>query len=511
MVYAVNAFQSSITGNLSPYITSGFEEHSLVPTISVVSNILSAVAYMVLARVLNLWDRSHGFCVMSLFAILGLILSATCKDIYTYCAAQCFYSVGFIGVIFSVDVITMDTSTLRDRGFAYAFTASPWFITAYAGAKLSEYFHESNWRWGYGSFAIILPFVAAGLVAVMQFNKRKAKKLGVLTEPVGSGRSALESFKYYIVEFDIMGVFLVSAGLALLLLPFSLAASAPEGWRTGYIIAMLVLGVILLLAFGVTQRIVPKPFMPYRLLVSRTVMGACLIDFTWQIAYYCWAGYYSSYLQVVYDLSVSEAGYITAIYDVVSGVWLLPVGYLIRRTGRFKWLLVVGMPLYAIGEGLMIRFRAPGYSIGWQVFCQILIAFGGSMFTIGEQVAVLAVSSHNDGASALAMLGLFGYIGGAVGNTVSAAIWTNTLPAALQRLLPAETKYLWEDIYDSLDVQLSYPLGDATRSAIMEAYAEAQRRMLIAGTSILVLALAGVVLVRNIRVDKVEQVKGLLF
>jgi hypothetical protein len=42
------------------------------------------------------------------------------------------------------------------------------------------------------------------------------------------------------------------------------------------------------------------------------------------------------------------------------------------------------------------------------VFCQILIAFGGSMFTIGEQVAVLAAATHNDAAASLATLGLFG-------------------------------------------------------------------------------------------------------
>lgn len=88
MIYAVNAFQSSITGNLAPFITSNFESHSLLPTISIVSNILSAVAYMVLAKVLNLWDRTYGFSVMALFATIGLILSATCTNVYAYSAAQ---------------------------------------------------------------------------------------------------------------------------------------------------------------------------------------------------------------------------------------------------------------------------------------------------------------------------------------------------------------------------------------------------------------------------------------
>lgn len=69
-------------------MTSEFSEHSLIPTISIVSNIMSAVAYMVLAKILNLWDRSYGYLAMTVLATLGLILSAACKDIYTYCAAQ---------------------------------------------------------------------------------------------------------------------------------------------------------------------------------------------------------------------------------------------------------------------------------------------------------------------------------------------------------------------------------------------------------------------------------------
>ena len=52
--------------------------------------------------------------------------------------------------------------------------------------------------------------------------------------------------------------------------------------------------------------------------------------------------YFTSYLQVVYHLSISTAGYISSIYDVVAAVWMFPVGYLIRRSGKYKWLLYIG-------------------------------------------------------------------------------------------------------------------------------------------------------------------------
>ena len=113
-----------------------------------------------------------------------------------------FYGIGFSGMIFCVDVITADTSSLKSRGLAYAFTTSPYIITAYAGSKASEHFAETNWRWGFGIFAIVLPFVAMPLLATLQYNKHKAAKSGLVVERESSGRTLMQSIVYYIVEFD---------------------------------------------------------------------------------------------------------------------------------------------------------------------------------------------------------------------------------------------------------------------------------------------------------------------
>ncbi|TRM68043.1 major facilitator superfamily domain-containing protein [Schizophyllum amplum] len=511
-LYMVNAFQSSITSNLSAFVTSDFQSHSLLPVIAIVSNVMSAATYMVVAKVLNLWDRSVGLAVMTMFATLGLVLSATCKDIGTYSASQIFYGIGFSGMIFCVDVITADTSTLKSRGLAYAFTSSPYIITAYAGSKASEHFVDTNWRWGFGIFAIILPFVALPLFVTLQYNKRLAAKNGLVVTRESSDRTLMQSIIYYIIEFDVLGVFLIAGGLVLFLLPFSIIEQYGDSWRSPGFIAMVIIGFFTLVAFGLVERYVaPKPFIPWRLLTNRTVLGACLIDFTYQISYYCWDDYYQSFLLVVFDTSVAEAGYIASIFDVVNGVWLIGVGFLIRRTGRFRWLLVWSVPLFMLFQGLMIYFRRPGMSIGYIVMCQVFMAIGGGAIIICEQVAVLAVSSQNNNAALLALLGLFGYIGGAVGSAVSGAIWTNTLPGALQKYLPAESLADWEDIYNSIDVQLSYPVGDPTRTAIQLAYGDAQSRMLIAGTAIMTLALGFVFLIKNIKLSDLEQVKGVLF
>lgn len=201
-LYLTNAFQSSITSNLSPYVTSGWEEHSLLTVINIVSNSMAAAVYIPTAKLLDLWGRAEGFATMVCFATLGLILMATCKSLATFCAAQVFYTIGFGGMIYCVDVITADASSLKHRGLAFAFTSSPYIITAFAGPKAAEGFYNNiSWRWGFGCFAIIVPFVATPLFVVLKLNLRKAKHEGVLNrEP--SGRTLLQSVVFHIREFD---------------------------------------------------------------------------------------------------------------------------------------------------------------------------------------------------------------------------------------------------------------------------------------------------------------------
>lgn len=88
LLYFINGFNQSLDGSLSAYVTSDFESHSLVPLISVISSVMSAATYMPLAKVLNLWDRSVGFGAMAILATLGLILTAVCDNVATYCAAR---------------------------------------------------------------------------------------------------------------------------------------------------------------------------------------------------------------------------------------------------------------------------------------------------------------------------------------------------------------------------------------------------------------------------------------
>lgn len=61
----------------------------------------------------------------------------------------------------------------------------------------------------------------------------------------------LQALKRYAVEIDAIGLILLGFGWSLLLLPFSLRAGAEGGWRNPSLIAMIVVGGLLLIAYMV--------------------------------------------------------------------------------------------------------------------------------------------------------------------------------------------------------------------------------------------------------------------
>lgn len=88
LLYFMNAFQGSITGNLTAYVVSAFESHSLIPVIYIVSNVMAGALRLGVAKMLDLWGRPQGFAVMIAIATMGLILMAACSNVQTFAAAQ---------------------------------------------------------------------------------------------------------------------------------------------------------------------------------------------------------------------------------------------------------------------------------------------------------------------------------------------------------------------------------------------------------------------------------------
>ncbi|KAK6376145.1 hypothetical protein LTS17_007396 [Exophiala oligosperma] len=499
----------SVQGNLTPYVTSAFSEHGLLSTVSIVATILGGVANLTIAKIIDIWGRCEGFLVMLLFMVIGMIMKATCQNVETYAAAHTFYWVGHIGLGYVINVMLADMTTLKNRMIIFSINSTPLLATNFAGPRIADLFYTHvNFRWAFGAFCFILVGFCTPVVVVFFLSQRKANRLGIAPERVKS-RTIGESLRYYFVQFDVVGIFLTTAGWSLLLLPFSLANTAPNGWKTGYVIAMIVLGVACLAAFVVWERYFASvAYFPFRLLKDPTILGASLLYGIMFISIYCWDAYYSSYLQVVHNLNITNSGYVLNSFSLMSSFIGPFIGFLIRYTGRYKWISYSGIPFCVLGTALLIHFRQPHSHVGYLVMCQLFNGISSGIWALTAQLAVMASVSHQEVAVALAMWGMFGSIGASIGLAIAGGIWTNILPTQLYNQLPEGSKDLAPSIYASLVTQLSYPRGSPIRDAIIAAYADVQRKMVIAGASFIPLLLVCIMVWRNIDVKKLEQTHG---
>ncbi|KAI8340490.1 hypothetical protein BC941DRAFT_347502 [Chlamydoabsidia padenii] len=507
------ALSSGINNTLTPYVTSAFQGHSLTATTQIVSSMTSGLIILPYAKLLNVWGRPQGFALSVLSMTMGLIMMAACNDVKTYCAAQVFYQVGSSTIGFTMTIFVADTTSLRNRAFMIAFTASPWLATVWAfGPATQRILDTIGFRWGFGIWAIVIPIVCAPLFGLFYFNLLKARRAGLLPKSEHQ-RTFAQSIAYYVKEFDVVGLLLICAGLALFLLSFNLYSYQPGEWRSPLVICFLVFGILLIIAFGAWEKWgAPVTFIPWSLMMDRTVFFTYTMAFSIYLAWYLWDSFFYSYLIVVYNLSITQATYITNIYTIGATFWSIVMGVVIRYNGRLKWqALYFGVPITMLGVGLMIQFRQPDVNIGFIVMCQIFIAFGGGTLVICEQMTVMAVSSHQYIPAVLSMENMVISIGSAIGSTIAGAMWMGIFPDKLAQYLPASALGDLTTIYGSIDVQSSYAVGTPERDAINRAYSDTQRYMLITATCIYSITLVSVMFWKDVDVKHLKKVKGLVF
>lgn len=321
---------------------------------------------------------------------------------------------------------------------------------------------------------------------------------------------------YYFFEFDVVGMFLTTAGWSLLLLPFSIASSAPHGWKSGYIIAMIVLGVVCLAVFVCWEKwYSPVPYFPFRFLTDRTILGASILYGMMFCSIYCWDNCYQSYLQVVHEVSITNAGYIMNSFSLISAFLGPFIGWGLRWHGRFKWPSFAAVPIMVLGTALLVHFRTPETKVNYLVMVQLLNGIYSGIWALTAQLAVMSSVNHQEVAVGIALFGLFGSIGLAIGLAISGAIWTNVLPEELLKTLPDNMKDQAATIYGDITVQLSYPMGSTTRDAIIEAYSNVMHKMIIAGCAFIPVCAICILMWRDIDIrkkdEKSDQAKGTVF
>ncbi|KAF8921902.1 major facilitator superfamily domain-containing protein [Mucidula mucida] len=493
------------------YATNSYATHSLLATINVLRSVIAAAAQPTLAKLMDVFGRFEVLVVSVGFYVVGTIVEATSTGVHGFSGGAVLYqaskhlSIGYTAIMLLAEVLVGDTTSLRNRVLFSFVPALPFVINTWISGNVTEaVLGVTTWQWGIGMWAIIYLVCSLPLMATLYFAGRRAKRNGNLAayrtpfQQLGFRKLALALFW----QLDVIGIILIIAVFALILVPFTLAGSAKDKWRSGDIIAMLVVGVLCIPVFVYWEMKAKHPLVPFSLLQDRGVWAALGIAMLLNTTWYMQGEYLYTVLVVAFGETITSATRITSLYSFASVITGTILGFVVRYVRYLKPFIVFGVSLFFVAFGLLIRFRGGVGSSSHSAIigAQIVLGIAGGMFSYPTQASIQANTRHEHMATVTALYLASYSIGSAFGGTLSGAIWTNVLPEQLASRLGNAT--LAAEVYGSpLTYGLMYEFGSSERTAIVDAYKHTQRLLCITGIALCVPLLGFALLLRNPRLS----------
>ncbi|KAH8700836.1 EF hand domain protein [Talaromyces proteolyticus] len=394
-------------------------------------------------------------CLLFAYVIFGTgnLFCGLAQDINQLIAARVYQGIGGGGMTTVVSILMSDIIPLRDRGLWQGIIniiyATGSGLGAPLGGILADYI---GWRWAFIA-QVPLCLVAFILVTVL---------LKVPNPDTGDWRSKLR-------RIDFLGaIILVGAVLGFLI---GLDRGSNVSWSIPISYIPLSISSVLFVAFILVEvYVAAEPFAPGHLIFDKTLFACYACNFFsfggWLAAIF----YLPLHYQAVDGVSATVAGMrlLPSILCGVSGS--LFSGYLMRRTGRYYNITVIGYALLTVGMTVIFLFS------GTIVNNAVLIIVGSTICAFGNGIGVtttliglIANASPENQAVVTACSYLFRTLGSVIGLSLSATVEQQVLRDRLQTALrdSGEIDHIIRDVRQSLDFIKTLPpaLQDVVRKS----------------------------------------------
>lgn len=486
-----------------PYATASFENQSLVSTVATLRAVIAAAAQPTSAKIADVFGRVELICLSVFFYVLGTIIESVSANVSQFAAGAIIYQIGYTMIILLIEVIIADITSTRARLFFSYIPALPFIINTWVSGDITQaVLGVTTWHWGVGMWCIIYPVCAMPLIISLLVVGRRAKKQGLLDsykssfQQLGARNFAAELFWL----LDVIGVILMIAIFALILVPLTVAGGFSNQWKSAHVIAPLVVGFVCIPVFIVWELRAPHPLLPFALMKDRAIwapMGiAVLLNFAWTMQ----GDYLYTVLIVAFDFSITTATRITSLYSFSSVIIGTLLGLVVYKVRRLKVFIVCGTCLFLVAFGLLIRYRGDPTSSGRSgvIGAQVLLGIAGGMFPYPAQASVQSAVKHEHLAVMTGVYLATYNVGSALGNSVSGAIWTQVMPKTLAKNLAGINETLAVSTFaDPFGAAAEWPMGTPEREAIVASYQHVQRLLTITGICLCVPLIAFSVCLRN--------------
>jgi EmrB/QacA subfamily drug resistance transporter len=347
--------------------------------------------------------------------VIFLVGSALCgisQNMTELIVFRAIQGLGGGGLIVVTIAVVGDIIPPRDRGRYQGFFGAVFGVSTVIGPLLGGFFVDNlSWRW---IFYVNLPIGLFALAVIAT----------VFRAPTDHSKHTI----------DYLGAALLAGGLSGIVLYTSLGGTT-YAWGSTPMVALVVTGVVLLVAFVFAERRAAEPILPLEIFANRVFRVTSAVGFIVGFALFGSVTYLPLYLQDVKGHSPTISGLLLT--PMVGGLLVTSIGsgQLISRFGRYKPFPVAGTALMAFGLWLLSRLEVDTSTVVAGAY-MLVLGLG-----LGLVLQVLVLAAQN--AVEYKYLGvvssgstLFRQIGGSIGVAVFGAIFANQLATNLEGKLP---------------------------------------------------------------------------
>ncbi len=373
----LSALDQTIVGTALPRIVTDLHGNDLYVWVVTIYLLTSTVTGPIYGKISDLFGRRPMMMLGVGLFLTGSALCGVSQEMWQLIAARGFQGLG-AGAIFPISLAVIgDLFTPRERGKYQGLFGAVFGISALIGPFLGGFLTDNlSWHW---VFFVNLPIGLVSLYIIWR-----------LLPPIRHPEAAR--------SIDYLG----SAVFTLAIVPILIGLTNKQTaeWTDPFVGGLIAVGV----AFTASVLAV--------FLAAFGFFGAIIFVPRW--------------FQSVYGSSATESGY--QMFPLLLGLLgsSIASGYLISRTGKYKWLVVIALSIMSVGLVLMTNLRAE--TDYWTIALWMFIAGVGlgptmAAFTIVVQNAVpfdkLGVATSD--------LTFFRQVGGTVGLAIAGTLFGNAL------------------------------------------------------------------------------------